>query len=95
MGGDLTLDGRPSVLDVAIVATARFDIAEPFAGGLEAHTHLLGSELHRRGHRVTVYAAGGDGPYDVRRMHPVSFEVAVMFGQRVARSGGHVATGVR
>jgi glycosyltransferase involved in cell wall biosynthesis len=76
IGGELSLDGRPSVHDVAIVATARFDIAEPFAGGLEAHTHLLGAELHRRGHRVTVYAAGGDGPYDVRQMLPVSFEAS-------------------
>ena len=49
-------------MDVAIVAAARFAISEPFAGGMEMHTHVLADALAGRGHQVTVYAAGGDGP---------------------------------
>ena len=32
-------------MDVAIVAAARFPISEPFAGGMEMHTHLLADAL--------------------------------------------------
>lgn len=60
-------------MDVAIVATARFAITEPAAGGLEVHTRVLATELLARGHKVTVYAAGGDGPFDVEVMLPVDF----------------------
>ena len=61
-------------MDVGIVATARFPISEPFAGGMEMHTHLLADELGRRGHDVTVYAAeGGDGCFTVAPMLPVAF----------------------
>ena len=60
-------------MDVAIVATPRFPIAQPFAGGLEAHTHILASALARRGHAVTVYAADGDGDFHVERMLPLDF----------------------
>ena len=60
-------------MDVAIVATARFAITEPAAGGLEVHTRVLATELLARGHRVTVYAAGGDGPFEVEIMLPVDF----------------------
>lgn len=60
-------------MDVAIIASARFPIAEPFAGGMEMHTFVLASELTRRGHHVTVYGAGGDGPFDVFVMAPLDF----------------------
>jgi len=60
-------------MDVGILAGARFPITEPFLGGLEMHTHVLGSGLVRRGHDVTVYAAGGDGPYAVSPLLPVDF----------------------
>ena len=43
---------------------------EPFAGGMEAHTHSLAERSPARGHDVTVYAAGGDGPFDVRACCP-------------------------
>jgi glycosyltransferase involved in cell wall biosynthesis len=46
-------------LRVCLIASARFPIAEPFAGGLEAHTHALAGELSRRGHRVSLFAAPG------------------------------------
>jgi glycosyltransferase involved in cell wall biosynthesis len=63
-------------MDIGIVAAARFPISEPFAGGLEAHTHLLAERLWSRGHRVTVYAPDGDGPFDVHRMLPASFRAS-------------------
>ena len=61
-------------MDVAILATARFPIAQPFAGGMEAHTHALAEGLSRRGHAVTVYAAGGEGRFRVRPMVPLDFQ---------------------
>lgn len=65
-------------MDVAIVATARFPIAEPLAGGLEMHTYVLAAELAGRGHTVTVYAAGGSGPFTVEAMLPVDFAASAI-----------------
>ncbi|RJQ66995.1 glycosyltransferase family 4 protein [Pseudonocardiaceae bacterium YIM PH 21723] len=60
------------VLRLAIIASARFPIREPFAGGLEAHTWSLAQELRRRGHRVTVFAGPGSDPaLDVRELGSV------------------------
>jgi glycosyltransferase involved in cell wall biosynthesis len=61
-------------MDIAILAAARFPIREPFAGGMEMHTHVLADALHHRGHDVTVYAADGAGPYGVRPMLALDFE---------------------
>ena len=47
---------------IALVAGTRFPVSEPFAGGMEAHTWLLASELTRRGHDVTVFAGNGSDP---------------------------------
>jgi glycosyltransferase involved in cell wall biosynthesis len=47
---------------VALLASARFPIREPFAGGLEAHTWSLARGLRQRGHDVTVFAAPGSDP---------------------------------
>jgi glycosyltransferase involved in cell wall biosynthesis len=47
---------------IGLVASARFPIAEPFAGGLEAHTWALARGLRARGHDVTVFAAPGSDP---------------------------------
>ena len=44
---------------VALLAHCHHPIAEPFAGGLEAHTSLLADELVRRGHQVTLFAKAG------------------------------------
>ncbi|UJA19957.1 glycosyltransferase family 4 protein [Thermoleophilia bacterium SCSIO 60948] len=49
-------------LSIAIVASTRFPIREPFAGGLEAHTHLLAKSLRERGHRVSVFASDDSDP---------------------------------
>ena len=47
---------------IGLIASARFPVAEPFAGGLEAHTWSLGTALTARGHDVTVFAAPGSDP---------------------------------
>lgn len=47
---------------VALIASTRFPIAEPFAGGLEAHTWGLAHALTRRGHQVELFAAPGSDP---------------------------------
>ena len=51
-----------SGLRIAIVAAARFPVAEPFAGGLEAHVWGLVERLRRRGHAVTLFAGPGSDP---------------------------------
>ncbi|WP_272874683.1 glycosyltransferase [Roseomonas haemaphysalidis] len=57
------IDAAPSVpLNIALIAHLKYPIAEPFAGGLEMHTHLLARFLIRRGHRVTLFAAEGSDP---------------------------------
>ena len=50
---------RRSGLRVAVLAPCRYPIAEPFAGGLEAHVWLLSRSLRNRGHEVTLFAAAG------------------------------------
>jgi glycosyltransferase involved in cell wall biosynthesis len=44
-------------LRIGIIAHLKYPIAEPFAGGLEMHTHMLASKLRDRGHEVTVFAS--------------------------------------
>jgi glycosyltransferase involved in cell wall biosynthesis len=51
-----------SGLRVAIIASARYPIRQPFAGGLEAHTWALARALRRKGHDVTVFAGAGSDP---------------------------------
>lgn len=47
---------------ICLIASSRFPLAEPFAGGLEAHTASLAHQLMRRGHEVSVFAAPGSDP---------------------------------
>ncbi|MDN3565975.1 glycosyltransferase [Paeniroseomonas aquatica] len=47
---------------IAVLSHLKHPIAEPFAGGLEAQTHLLVRHLQARGHRVTLFAAAGSDP---------------------------------
>ncbi len=44
---------------IALLAHSHHRLIEPFAGGLEAHTHLVADELVRRGHQVTLFAKAG------------------------------------
>jgi glycosyltransferase involved in cell wall biosynthesis len=47
---------------VCLIASSRFPVAEPFRGGLEAHTAALAGRLIQRGHEVSVFAAPGSDP---------------------------------
>jgi len=47
---------------IGVIASARWPIKEPFAGGLEMHTHGLATSLRKRGHDVTVFAAATSDP---------------------------------
>ncbi|MFC9437377.1 glycosyltransferase [Nocardia sp. NPDC057030] len=48
-----------SGLSIALLASNRHPIRQPFAGGLEAHVWHLARALQSRGHRVTLFAADG------------------------------------
>jgi glycosyltransferase involved in cell wall biosynthesis len=47
---------------IAIIAHLKHPISEPFAGGLEMHTHMLARLLRRRGHDVTLFASTRSDP---------------------------------
>lgn len=49
-------------LRVALIASNRYPIREPFAGGLEAHVWHLARALASQGHRVSLFAAAGSTP---------------------------------
>lgn len=52
---------------VCLIASSRYPIREPFAGGLEAMTHTLARGLAARGHEVTLFAGtGSDSALPVR-----------------------------
>lgn len=58
----LLLESPPlleSPLRIALLGSSRFPIAQPFAGGLEAHVWHLARELTERGHHVTLFGAEG------------------------------------
>lgn len=57
-------------LRIGIIAAVRFAVAQPFAGGLEAHTWSLARALSQAGHHVVLYAHG-DSDRDVARVVPV------------------------
>jgi glycosyltransferase involved in cell wall biosynthesis len=46
-------------LRVALIASNRFPISQPFAGGLEAHVWHLARALARQGHDISLFAAEG------------------------------------
>lgn len=48
-----------TALRIAILGSSSFPIAEPFAGGMEAHIWELAHTLTSRGHTVTLFAAEG------------------------------------
>ncbi|WP_353951692.1 glycosyltransferase [Knoellia sp. S7-12] len=47
---------------IAMFATSRHPIIEPYAGGQEAHTALLARGLRRLGHHVRLHACAGTDP---------------------------------
>ena len=47
---------------IAIIAHLKYAIREPFAGGLENHTHMLARSLRDRGHDVTLFASSRSDP---------------------------------
>jgi glycosyltransferase involved in cell wall biosynthesis len=47
---------------IAIIAHLKYAIREPFAGGLEMHTHMLALSLRARGHDVTLFASTRSDP---------------------------------
>ncbi|HEY2197334.1 MAG TPA: glycosyltransferase [Mycobacterium sp.] len=49
-------------LRIALIASSRFPISQPFAGGLEAHVWHLSRSLARGGHQVSVFAGPGSDP---------------------------------
>jgi glycosyltransferase involved in cell wall biosynthesis len=49
-------------LRIALIASSRFSISQPFAGGLEAHVWHLARALAARGHQVSLFAAPGSDP---------------------------------
>lgn len=49
-------------MKIALIASSRFPVAQPFAGGLEAHTWSLARGLLDRGHEVRLFAAPGSDP---------------------------------
>lgn len=62
---------------IALIASARFPIREPFAGGLEAHTWVLARGLKRREHEVTVFAAPGCDPgLSVTELRPARMRIS-------------------
>ena len=59
-------------LRIALLASSRFAVRQPFAGGLEAHVSQVAHALAALGHRVTLFAApdsATDLPYDVLPVH--------------------------
>ncbi len=44
---------------IALLAHSRHPIAQPFSGGLEAHTAVTADALVERGHQVTLFAQAG------------------------------------
>ena len=47
---------------MCLIASSRYPVREPFAGGLEALTHQLARQLAARGHEVSLFAAAGSDP---------------------------------
>lgn len=69
-------------LRICLVASSRFPVAEPFMGGLEAHTHSLAAALKRRGHDVLVFAGPGSDP----ALGATTLDVAPFSSSEAARS---------
>lgn len=51
-------------MKIAVIAHIRHPIAEPFMGGMEAHSQMLCDGLRAAGHQVTLFAAAGSSDPD-------------------------------
>jgi glycosyltransferase involved in cell wall biosynthesis len=51
-----------AALRIAVIASSRYPIRQPFAGGLEAHVWHLSHALALQGHEVSLFAADGSDP---------------------------------
>ncbi|MEU5843776.1 glycosyltransferase [Rhodococcus sp. NPDC047139] len=68
---------KPKALRVALIASNRYPIRQPFAGGLEAHVWHLAHALGKDGHEVTLFAAPGSDPaLPAEFLEVPSFEVS-------------------
>jgi glycosyltransferase involved in cell wall biosynthesis len=64
-------------LRIALIASSRFAVSQPFAGGLEAHVWHLARALAKRGHQVSLFAAAGsDQDLDCHTLAVRSLEVS-------------------
>lgn len=72
-------------LRIALIGPARFGVAEPFDGGLERHTAVIGRALQRQGHDVTVFAGPATAavPVDLDVRPVVASEPLVEPGTRI------------
>ncbi|WP_122049779.1 glycosyltransferase [Asaia bogorensis] len=62
-------------LRIALVAHPRHPIAEPFKGGMEAHSFHLARGLMARGHDVMLFAAGDSNPaFTIDPLLPVHYD---------------------
>ncbi|WP_193045160.1 glycosyltransferase [Mycolicibacterium baixiangningiae] len=64
---------------VALIASARYPVRQPFAGGLEAFVYQFAHALTAAGHSVTMFAAPGsavDLPWDVVPVHALEMSEA-------------------
>ncbi len=43
-------------MKIALLAPLRYPVRQPYAGGVEMHTHMLAKELRARGHEITLFA---------------------------------------
>ncbi len=59
---------------IAVIAHVRFPIAEPYRGGMEAHTALLSKALRGAGHEVTLFAAQGSDDPALEPICPAPYE---------------------
>jgi glycosyltransferase involved in cell wall biosynthesis len=73
------MNGRP--LKIGIVAHLKHPIKEPYAGGLEMHTHSLRHGMQRRGHHVTVFAAEGSEPSGLEHISVPTRDLGDFFRQ--------------
>lgn len=49
-------------MKIALLGHIRHPIAQPFMGGMEAHSWMLAQALQDRGHEVTLFASGDSDP---------------------------------